>query len=118
MFEVMRFAVEQINNSTSILPNIYLGYEIFDFCLYKQNFPSILGLISDNGRINVSANENKHNVIGLVGAYASSQSMSVAPLLMMDLIPMVCISSEKEYSLGRSYCINACKYKIFFPLSD
>ncbi|KAK3565684.1 hypothetical protein QTP86_014045 [Hemibagrus guttatus] len=89
MFEVMRFAVEQINNSTTILPNITLGYEIFDYCLKTRSFPSILEFISDNGRINLSTKENKHNVIGLVGAYASSQSMSVAPLFMMDLIPMI-----------------------------
>lgn len=94
MFEVMQFAVEQINNSTVILPNVTLGYEIFDYCLKTQNFPSILDFISDNGRINVSAKEIKHNVIGLVGAYASSESMSVAPLFMMDLMPMVCISTE------------------------
>lgn len=92
MFEVMRFAVEQINNSTIILPNISLGYEIFDFCLYNQNFPSILDFISDNGKINVSANEDKHNVIGLIGPYGSTEALAIAPLFMMYLIPMVCIS--------------------------
>lgn len=92
MLEVMRFAVEQINNSTTILPNISLGYKIFDFCLYNQNFPSILDFISDNGQINVSAKENKNNVIGLIGTYGSTEALAIAPLFMMDLIPMVCIS--------------------------
>lgn len=110
MFEVMRFAVEQINNSTAILPNVTIGYEIFDFCLKTQNFPSILDFISDNGRINVSAKEMKHNVIGLVGAYASSQSMTVAPLFMMDLIPMVSISSEIQ-----CFRRNTALITIFFP---
>ncbi|XP_017322619.1 taste receptor type 1 member 1 [Ictalurus punctatus] len=102
MLEVMRFAVEQINNSTTILPNISLGYEIFDYCLKTRSFPSILYFISDNGRINMSAKENKHNVIGLVGAYASSESVSVAPLFMMDLIPMISYASS-SYSLSNKW---------------
>lgn len=96
MFEVMRFAVEQINNSTTILPNITLGYEIFDFCLHNQNFPSILDFISDNRRINISNKLNKHNVIGLVGPYGSTETLAIAPLFMMDLIPMVCIPINKS----------------------
>ncbi|XP_053092063.1 taste receptor type 1 member 1-like [Pangasianodon hypophthalmus] len=102
MFEVMRFAVEQINNSTTILPNITLGYEIYDYCLKTRSFPSILDFISDKGRINVSAKKSKHNVIGLVGAYASSQSMSVAPLFMMDLIPMISYASS-SYDLSNKW---------------
>ncbi|XP_053480519.1 taste receptor type 1 member 1-like [Ictalurus furcatus] len=96
MLEVMRFAVEQINNSTTILPNISLGYEIFDFCLYNQNFPSILNFISDNGRINVSAKENKHNVIGLIGPYGSTEALGIAPLFMTDLIPMISYAASSS----------------------
>ncbi|TSL97294.1 Taste receptor type 1 member 1 [Bagarius yarrelli] len=102
MFEVMRFAVEQINNSTGILPNIQLGYEIFDYCLKTRSFPSILHFIADNGELKVSGKENRHNVIGLVGAYASSQSMSVAPLFMMDLIPMISYASS-SYDLSNKW---------------
>lgn len=120
MLQVMRFAVEEINNSTTILPNITLGYEIFDYCLNTQSFPSVLYFISDNGRINLSAKDHKYNVIGLVGPYASSQSLTVAPLFMMDLVPMVCISSEIQHVWGRMYCIIACKYPrvVFFSFSD
>ncbi|GAA6112023.1 taste receptor type 1 member 1-like [Tachysurus ichikawai] len=102
MFEVMRFSVEQINNSTTILPNVTLGYTIFDFCLYNQNFPSILDFISDNGHINVSEKENKHNVIGLVGPYGSTEALAIAPLFMMDLIPMISYASS-SYDLSNKW---------------
>ncbi|XP_062854597.1 taste receptor type 1 member 1-like [Trichomycterus rosablanca] len=104
MLQVMRFAVEQINNSTTLLPNISLGYEIFDFCLNNQNFPSILDFISDNNRIKVQASfeENKHNVIGLVGPYGSSESLAIAPLFMMDLIPMISYASS-SYTLSNKW---------------
>ncbi|KAI5621965.1 taste receptor, type 1, member 2, tandem duplicate 2 precursor, partial [Silurus asotus] len=102
MFEVMRFAVEQINNSSTILPNVSLGYEIFDFCLHNQNFPSILDFISDNGRINVSGKENKHNIIGLVGPYGSTEALAIAPLFMMDFIPMISYASS-SYDLSNKW---------------
>ncbi|KAF7695056.1 hypothetical protein HF521_006779 [Silurus meridionalis] len=104
MFEVMRFAVEQINNSSTILPNISLGYEIFDFCLHNQNFPSILDFISDNGRINVSGKENKHNVIGLVGPYGSTEALAIAPLFMMDFIPMISYASSSYDLSNKQLC--------------
>ncbi|XP_036433933.1 taste receptor type 1 member 1-like [Colossoma macropomum] len=91
MMQVMRFAVEEINNSSTLLPNISLGYEIFDVCAAVQNFPSVLNLISNNGRITVGASRKNitHNVIGVVGPYGSADSVPLAPLFMMDFIPMI-----------------------------
>ncbi|KAL7884314.1 hypothetical protein AOLI_G00070840 [Acnodon oligacanthus] len=91
MMQVMRFAVEEINNSSTLLPNISLGYKIFDVCAAVQNFPSILDLISNNGQITVVTNRDNipHNVIGAVGPYGSGDSVPLAPLFMTDLIPMI-----------------------------
>ena len=90
----MRFTVEEINNSTSLLPNVSLGYKIFDHCSHTQNFPDIFNLISVNGLIQPWGDPGKNlstvsKVIAVVGPYTSSQSLAVAPLFMMDLIPMV-----------------------------
>ncbi|KAI3357297.1 hypothetical protein L3Q82_015746, partial [Scortum barcoo] len=96
-FQLMRFSVEEINNSTSLLPNVSLGYEIFDHCTNAQNFPGILDLISVNGLIQPWAELHKQQtqkssvskVIAVVGPFTSSHALSVAPLFMADLIPMV-----------------------------
>uniref|UniRef100_A0A671SI15 Double-strand-break repair protein rad21-like protein 1 n=1 Tax=Sinocyclocheilus anshuiensis TaxID=1608454 RepID=A0A671SI15_9TELE len=91
MLQVMRFAVEEINNSTTLLPNVSLGYDIFDHCSNTQNFNSVLSFISKNGSIKPKEKLNNYQpkVIALTGPYGSSKSMTVAPLFTMDLIPMV-----------------------------
>ncbi|XP_054905776.1 taste receptor type 1 member 1-like [Poeciliopsis prolifica] len=90
-FQLMRFAVEEINNSTRLLPNVTLGYEMFDHCSDTLSFPGILKLISVNGRIQPWAEPNAKlsKVIAVVGPFTSTQALTVAPLFMVDLIPMV-----------------------------
>ncbi|XP_067268587.1 taste receptor type 1 member 1-like [Pseudorasbora parva] len=91
MSQVMRFAVEEINNSTTLLPNVSLGYDIFDHCSNTKNFPSILNFISNNGSINPKEKRNnfKPKVIALTGPYGSTRTITVAQLITTDLIPMV-----------------------------
>ncbi|XP_040914329.1 taste receptor type 1 member 1-like [Toxotes jaculatrix] len=101
-FQLMRFSVEEINNSTSLLPNVSLGYEIFDHCSDTENFPGIFNLISVNGVIQPWEEPHKqqrHNVsklIAVVGPFESTDTLTVAPLFMVDLIPMVSYGSTSS----------------------
>ncbi|KAI7789922.1 taste receptor [Triplophysa rosa] len=91
MFQVMRFAVEEINNSTTLLPNVSLGYDIFDYCSDTKNFQSVFSFISQNGSIKPQEKLNSHQpkVIALTGPYGSTRTITIAPLVTMDLIPLV-----------------------------
>lgn len=91
--QIMRFSVEEINNSSNLLPNVSLGYEIFDHCSDIPNLPDALKLISMNGMIHVHSdahtNETGPKVIAVVGPFSSTSTRTVAPLFMVDLIPIV-----------------------------
>uniref|UniRef100_A0A672FFV1 Taste receptor type 1 member 1-like n=1 Tax=Salarias fasciatus TaxID=181472 RepID=A0A672FFV1_SALFA len=102
-FQVMRFAVEEINNSTSLLPNISVGYILFDQCSDRYSFPSMLNLISVAGLLDPWGDLPK-NLMAVIGSYTSSKTMSVAPLFMMDLIPMISYSaSASAFSQKKAY---------------
>lgn len=90
-FQLMRFSVEEINNSTSLLPDVSLGYEIFDHCSDQKSIPGILKLISINGLVQTWHEPTKipSNVIAVVGPFTSTQALTAAPLFMVDFIPMV-----------------------------
>lgn len=87
----MRYSVAQINNSTKLLPNVSLGYQMFDHCSDTHNFPGVLNFISQNNMIQPwrEPHVNLSKVIAVIGTYTSTESLTVAPLFMVDLIPMV-----------------------------
>lgn len=87
----MRFAVAEINNSTNLLPNVTLGYEVFDHCSDSQGFSGILKLLSVDNVIqpwNVP-HKNASKVVAVLGLFTSTFTLTVAPLFMTDFIPMV-----------------------------
>uniref|UniRef100_A0A4W4EA34 G-protein coupled receptors family 3 profile domain-containing protein n=1 Tax=Electrophorus electricus TaxID=8005 RepID=A0A4W4EA34_ELEEL len=106
MLQVMRFAVAEINNSSTLLPSVSLGYEIFDHCSNTQNFPSVFTFISENGSVPVYRRLNNHQpkIIAVIGPYESTRTITVAPFFMLDLIPMVNYgSSSYELSNKKLY---------------
>lgn len=91
----MRFAIEEINNSTSLLPGIRLGYEIHDTCnnavVTTKPAISFLSKFPGNDGLDVQSSykDYKTRVIAVVGPGNSDLSVVVARLLGFLSIPEV-----------------------------
>ncbi|XP_053305717.1 vomeronasal type-2 receptor 26-like [Spea bombifrons] len=80
---VFLFAIETLNNDPNVLPNITLGYHIYDSCLDKRKaVKSILQILSGRGMTvpNYSC-ANSNNVAGFIGDHHSTTTIPIAQLL-------------------------------------
>ncbi|CAF2399975.1 unnamed protein product [Rotaria sp. Silwood2] len=100
--EAMLFAIEQINNDTSLLPGIELGALILDTCsddnyAVEQSLGFVISRLTSTSCkcVNASLSESPHNdnVFGVVGATLSSVSVHVANLLRLFQLPQISYAS-------------------------
>uniref|UniRef100_A0A8D0BPX2 Taste receptor type 1 member 3 n=1 Tax=Salvator merianae TaxID=96440 RepID=A0A8D0BPX2_SALMN len=90
----MKFAVEEINNSTTLLPGIELGYDIYDTCREPVMAlqPSLLFVTkAGTSSIGVTCNYTDYQtrVMAIIGPHNSELSMVTAKLFGFFLIPQV-----------------------------
>ena len=109
--QAMIFAIERINNDTSLLSNITLGYDVRDYC---KNFSEAAGLVykllTVDACVNLSRNASrKKAIISLIGPSESS----TAPFIAVgggDIITTVFwFLKDKIYNCGTSYAYNMTK---------
>ncbi|XP_075044803.1 vomeronasal type-2 receptor 26-like [Mixophyes fleayi] len=82
-FLTFRFAIEQFNKNSFILPNITLGYHVYDSCSYGiKAIKSVLQILSGPGRMvpNYSCTERR-KIIGFIGDHYSVTTVPIAQLL-------------------------------------
>ena len=90
MLEAMLFAIDQINNDMSLLPNVAIGYDVRDSCNSE-----IIGL---NEARDLELQYNRPNNIstpvflGIVGPAYTSVTHSVATLLSLQIVEIPLIS--------------------------
>lgn len=94
--QAMIFAIEEINNSSTLLPNITLGYRIFDTCnTVSKALEATLSFVAQNKIDSLNLDEfcncTDHipSTIAVVGAAGSAVSTAVANLLGLFYIPQV-----------------------------
>ncbi|XP_076834027.1 G-protein coupled receptor family C group 6 member A-like isoform X2 [Brachyhypopomus gauderio] len=101
----MIYAIEQINNS-SLLPNVKIGYEIYDTCAdVSKALKATLKLMSAYIHDDLGYDSN---VTAVVGEQASQVSVAVAGLLTLPLMTQISFASTSE-SLSSRY-----KFPSFF----
>ncbi|XP_043919536.1 taste receptor type 1 member 3 [Protopterus annectens] len=97
----MMFAIDEINNSTSLLPNIKLGYELYDSC--SESLVAVqttLLFLTRNGtnKVPMLCNYTDYNsrVIAVVGPAQSTLALITARLLSFFLIPQISYAASSE----------------------
>ncbi|XP_063060242.1 extracellular calcium-sensing receptor [Engraulis encrasicolus] len=106
--QAMVFAVDQINNSTELLPNVSLGYRIHDTCnTVSKALEATLSFVAQNKIDSLSLDEfcncsgKVPSTIAVVGATGSSVSTSVANLLGLFYIPQISYGSSSRLLSNR-----------------
>lgn len=85
------FAIDEINNNPKILPNVTLGFHIFDsYSDSKMTYRTILDLLFTSQEFipNYKCGSQK-NVIGVIGGFGSDTTSRMADILHLYKIPQV-----------------------------
>uniref|UniRef100_A0A8C4XI28 Extracellular calcium-sensing receptor-like n=1 Tax=Erpetoichthys calabaricus TaxID=27687 RepID=A0A8C4XI28_ERPCA len=104
--QTMIFAIEEINNSTNILPGVTLGYKIYDVCgSIPLTIRAALALV--NGQEETFSNKTctkSSTVHAIIGESGSSQTVAVSTVMGPFRIPVIshfatcaCLSNKKEF---------------------
>ncbi|XP_063001222.1 taste receptor type 1 member 3 [Elgaria multicarinata webbii] len=97
----MKFAVEEINNSSTLLPGIKLGYDIYDNCMEPVVAlqPSLL-FLSRVGTSNIGVlcnyTDYQTRVTAVIGPHSSELCTVTAKLFSFFLIPQVSYGATME----------------------
>ncbi|CAJ1085602.1 taste receptor type 1 member 1 [Xyrichtys novacula] len=108
LLQAMRFAVEEINNSTGpqpLLPGVKLGYQMYDICSLSASFLATLDVLEQHYRSlstydtqgSMDKNYNySQGTVAVIGPDSSSKSFTPAALLGAYLIPQISYEASNE----------------------
>ncbi|XP_067275558.1 extracellular calcium-sensing receptor-like [Pseudorasbora parva] len=104
--QTMAFAVNEINKNPNLLPNITLGYHLYDNCVRLGiAFRAAISLASGTEESYFNLNcTGPPPVIGIVGDPSSTPSIAISNILGLFRVPIVshyatcsCLSDRKKY---------------------
>ncbi|XP_021017025.1 taste receptor type 1 member 2 isoform X1 [Mus caroli] len=96
LMQAMRFAVEEINNCSSLLPGVLLGYEMVDVCYLSNNIqPGLyfLSQIDDFLPILKDYSQYRPQVVAVIGPDNSESAITVSNILSYFLVPQITYSA-------------------------
>uniref|UniRef100_A0A669E1M6 G-protein coupled receptors family 3 profile domain-containing protein n=1 Tax=Oreochromis niloticus TaxID=8128 RepID=A0A669E1M6_ORENI len=105
--QTMAFAIDEINRNSNLLPNVTLGYTLYDNCVTLGiGFRAALSLASGQEEKIILDNRCTGNlpVIGIVGDSSSTHSIAISNVLGLYRVPMVsyfatcsCLTDRQKY---------------------
>ncbi|KAM9359545.1 extracellular calcium-sensing receptor-like [Symphorus nematophorus] len=103
----MAFAIDEINRNSNLLPNVTLGYSLYDNCFkVRIGFRAALSLVSGQEEQFISDETcvGTPPVLGILGDSSSTGSISVSSVLGLYRVPMVsylatcsCLSDRQKF---------------------
>uniref|UniRef100_A0A8I6A130 Taste receptor type 1 member 2 n=1 Tax=Rattus norvegicus TaxID=10116 RepID=A0A8I6A130_RAT len=99
LMQAMRFAVEEINNCSSLLPGVLLGYEMVDVCYLSNNIhPGLYFLAQDDDLLPILKDYSQYmpHVVAVIGPDNSESAITVSNILSHFLIPQITYSAISD----------------------
>ncbi|XP_051846797.1 taste receptor type 1 member 2 [Antechinus flavipes] len=99
LMQAMRFAVEEINNDSRLLPGVSLGYEIVDVCYVTNNIqPVLYFLAKENFNLPIQQDYSSYEprVVAVIGPDTSESVITVSNLLSLFLLPQITYSAISD----------------------
>lgn len=122
----MLFAIEEINNSTDILPGVSLGYKIYDACGSIAQSVKVALALANGNEGNFAPSQTRCSkpaqVQAIMGETSSSPCMAIATVIGPFHIPMVRKANNYlfKYVLASNsvywYFLLLCWNTIIFPI--
>ncbi|XP_076748153.1 extracellular calcium-sensing receptor-like [Maylandia zebra] len=106
--QAMLFAIEEINNSTDLLPGLSVGYKIYDTCgSVARSVGVTLALANGNENVSVPSKTSCTKpayVQAIIGETSSSPTIAVATVIGPFFVPVIshfatcaCLSDKTKY---------------------
>ncbi|XP_072465192.1 taste receptor type 1 member 2 [Notamacropus eugenii] len=99
LMQAMRFAVEEINNDSRLLPGLLLGYEMVDVCYVTNNIQPILYFLAkENFNLPIQRDYSHYEprVVAVIGPDTSESVTTVSNLLSLFLLPQISYSAISD----------------------